>query len=212
MIQLLLVDGDCFAAAGLREFLAGVPDFEVTGCVTSGQETLEQLASQPPDIVVLGCPLPDMPETLLAAEILERGWPTRILFIGAPKELETIYARSQKVRNGYFVRGEPRESMERAIRALARGEPWFSQKIAAILLARLDAAEAAAAEEEEATLTPRQVEILRLVEQGLTNKAIALALKRSEKNIEAHLGRIYRKLNASNRTQAVSIAKDRGLI
>ena len=141
MIQLLLVDADCFAAAGLREFLAGVPDFEVTGCVTSGQDTLEQLAAQPSDIVVLGCPLPDMPETQLAAEILARGWHTRILFIGTPEALERIYARSQKVRNGYFVRGEPQESIERAIRALARGAPWFSQKIAAILLARLNAKE-----------------------------------------------------------------------
>lgn len=93
MIQLLLVDGDGFAAAGLRDFLSSVPDFGIIGSVTSGQEALEQLASHPMDVIVLGCPLPDMPEAQLAAEILAHGWPTRILFMGTSEELEQIYAK-----------------------------------------------------------------------------------------------------------------------
>ena len=210
MIQILLVEVDSFAAAGLRKFLKRVPDFEIIGSASKGQGVLTQLASQPPDVIVLGCPLPDMPETQLAAEILARGWHTRILFMGAPEALERIYARSQKVRNGYFVRGEPQESIERAIRALARGEPWFSQKIAAILLARLNAKEEEEEEEKKGELTPRQVEILLMVEQGLTNRAIALALKLKKRTVDSHMERILQKLEAKNRAEACAVAREKG--
>jgi len=209
MIQILLVEVDSFAAAGLREFLSNIPGFEITGIVNSGQEALAQLATQPPDIVVLGCPLPDMREEDLADEILASGWHTRILFVGAPEALEQIYARSQKVRNGYFVRGEPVDGMERAIRALARGEPWFSQKIAAILLARQSAKEEEE-EEKEGTLTPRQVEILQLVERGMTNREIALILKRKKRTVDSHMERILQQLGAKNRTEACAIAREKG--
>jgi len=204
MIQLLLVDGDGFAAEVLREFLIGVPDFEITGSVTSGQEALVQLASQPLDVLLLGCPLPDMPGIQVITEILAHGWPTRILVIGTSEDLEQVLALGQTGAHGYFVRGDTQENMLAVVRAVAGGETWFSQKIATQLFTRLYA-------KEEERLTPRQIEILWLVEKGTTNKEIALALNCTEKNIEGVLGRIYRKLSASNRTQAVSVARDRGL-
>lgn len=208
MIQILLVEVDSFAAAGLREFLSSVPDFEITDVVTTGQEALAHLASHPPDVIVLGGPLPDLPEEDLADEILAQGWRTRILLIGTTEELERIYAQSQKVRNGYFLRGEPVDGMERAIRALARGEPWFSQKLVPILLDRLNAKEEE--EEKEGEPTPRQVEILQLVERGITNREIALILKLKKRTIDSHLERILERLGAKNRAQACAIAREKG--
>lgn len=87
MIQLLVVDGDCFAATGLREFLASIPDFELGEMMCSGQEMLAQTHS--PDVMVVGYPLPDMSLPQFIEAIAARHWPTRILLKGGVRRFGT---------------------------------------------------------------------------------------------------------------------------
>jgi len=203
MMQLLVVDGDCFTAAGLREFLASVPDFEVGECVNSDQEAL--VLMHPPDVVVVGHPLPDMPVAQFMGEMAERSRPTRSLVMGVSEDLEETLILLRAGAHGYFLRGDTRENMAAAIRAVARREPWFSHKIAAQFFARLNAKE-----EEEGKLTARQVEILQLVEKGMSNKAIALILHRKLRTVKSHLEHIFKELGVSNRTEACRVAREKG--
>jgi DNA-binding NarL/FixJ family response regulator len=203
MIKTFVVDGNYFSATGLRAFLASVPDFEVGDVATSGQEALAHMS--PSDVVVVGHPLPDMPLAQFMDAIAARGWPTRMLVIGAEEELEQVLPLLRAGAHGYFLRGDSKENMEAAIRAVERREPWFSAQIMAQLLARQNSKE-----EEEKKLTPRQLEVLQLVGRGMSNKMIALILHCELRTVKSHLEHIFERLGVSSRTEAYRVARDRG--
>lgn len=200
MIWVLIVEDDHFAAEGLRERFADEADIKVVGIARDGSRALEIMAALQPDVVVLDCKLPDMPGPEIVREIEARGWHTHVLAFSAYNTPELVEEMLRAGALGYFVKGDEPENMIAAVRAVAQGEAWFSQSIGRWVYGKLS----------EIGLTPRQKEILWLVDQGMTDQQIAQTLQMSEKAIEANVARIVKKLHAKNRTQAVSFAKDRG--
>jgi len=205
MIRLCLVDSDPFAAAGLWEFLAGIPDFEVEEVLGSGQEALA--LPKPPEVLIVGF-LPEQTQGSFVETLAARHWPVRILVKGETEQIEEVLALLKAGAHGYFLRGDSKENMEAAIRAVIRREPWFSPKIAMHLLARLDAEEEE--EEEEGQLTVREREVLQMVEKGMSNQMIALLLNRRLRTVKAHLEHIFRKLGVNNRMTACLVAREKG--
>jgi DNA-binding NarL/FixJ family response regulator len=205
MVQLLIVDSDQFAAAGLREFLTGIPDFEVGEVLDSGVLALEQ----PPDIRVVGF-LAQMSQRAFVERLAARRWPTRILVKGETEQLEEVLAILKAGAHGYFLRGDTPENMEVAIRAVMRRELWVSASLASQLVARLTREEEEEEEEGLKKLSVREVEILRLVEKGMSNKEIAVILGRKLKTVKAHLEHIFKKLEVHNRMVACQVAREQG--
>jgi DNA-binding NarL/FixJ family response regulator len=200
MIWVLIVEDDHFAAEGLRERFADEPDLKVVGIAKNGKTALEIMAALQPDVLVLDCKLPDISGPEVVAEIDARGWHTHVLAFSAYDNPEMIEAMIKAGALGYFVKGDKPEHMIAAVRAVAQGETWFSQSIGKWVYGKLS----------EIGLTPRQKEILWLVEEGMTDQQIAQTMQVSEKVVEANIVRILKKLYTNNRTQAVSFAKDRG--
>ncbi len=205
-IRVLLVDDHPALRVGLRVLLehAGVPVIGETG---SGREARALIADLQPDVVVLDCQLPDEEGTAAAMEIKRRGLPTRVLALSSYSDARYVRAMIDAGAVGYLLKDEAPERIVEAVRAAARGEGWFSPKVAA-QVARWARGETIT---QKVELTPREREVLRLVAQGKTNKEIGRALGISAKAVEKHLGEVFAKLNVSSRAAAAAWAVREGL-
>lgn len=205
MIRVLIVDDDHFSAAGLQELLARNADIEVTGLARTGEEALVLLEAQLPDVLVLDVKLPGMDGLEVLEEVRARGWPVGVLVFSAHSDVETVEQMLVAGADGYYVkggRGGPENFLE-ALWSVARGERWLSPILPRVLADQQTTGD---------RLTPRQVDILRFVEQGLTNQSIAQELGMKKRTVDFHMERILQRLGAGNRTEAIAIARKRGFL
>ena len=205
MIEVFLVDNDRFASAGLRQHLDEASDIQIVGSADSGEmalEMLEVLEDQLPQMILARARLPGLTGIQVAMEIRERGWPIKVLVCCLVKDPDSVEALMRSGVTGYFLRDEEApENIVAAVRAVAAGERWYSPTIKKMLDDR---------HLPEGRLTQRQVEILALVERGLTNQGIAQELGVRKRTIDFQIERILESLNAKNRAEASAIARRRG--
>ncbi len=128
-----------------------------------------------------------------------------MLIFSAFDSEERIFRAVQAGAQGYLLKGVPRDELFRAIRAVAGGGSHLQPEVAAKLLQRLTGGQAA-------PLTPRQLEVVRMLATGSTNKEIARAIGVGERTVKYHIAGIFERLGAGNRTEAVSIALRLGLV
>jgi DNA-binding NarL/FixJ family response regulator len=149
-----------------------------------------------------------MEGTAVAAEVRRRGLPTRVLALSAYADERYVRGMIEAGAVGYLMKDEAPGAIVAAVRAAAKGEGWFSPKVAARVAAwaRGDKALSPVAE-----LTEREREVLRLVAKGLMNKQIGKLLGISEKAVEKHLSEIFAKLNVSSRAAAAAWTVREGL-
>ncbi|GAB4580037.1 MAG: response regulator transcription factor [Anaerolineales bacterium] len=205
MIRLFIVDDHPITCDGLAEWLPmKEEDIEVVGTAYSGWDALEKIETLQPDVVLLDCKLPDIAGLAVVKEISLQGWPVKVLAFSGYSDWETVGAMLQAGAKGYLLKMEKRETILDAIRAVARGETWFSQPINMMLMQQIV--------QEEETLTAREMDVLRLLAQGLTSKQIAIQLQIGPRTVETHIGKIYQKLKAQNKGNAVRIAGEKGLL
>jgi DNA-binding NarL/FixJ family response regulator len=204
-IRVLLVDDHPALRVGLRVLLDQAGDIQVIGEAGDTEEALRTIAVQQPDVVVLDCQLPDRGGASAATEIRERGWPTRVLALSS-------YADDGYVRDmvdagavGYLLKDEAPAAIVAAVRAAARGQTWFSPAIAAKI---------AAWERGELPggLTERELEVLRLVADGQSNKQIARQLYITVRTANFHVGNILQKLEVVSRVEAAIWARENGVM
>ena len=206
-IRIVVTDDHPVVREGLVAILSTQPDFAVVGDAASGPATLELVRALSPDIVLLDLEMPQMDgvETLRR---LQRMTPTtRVIIFTAFDTDERILSAVRAGAQGYLLKGAPRNDIFQAIRVVYQGgsllEPMITQK-----LLRQVSQEGPA----DAALTPRELDVLRLLARGLQNKEIALELGITGRTTKFHVGSLLRKLGAGNRTEAVAIAAQRGLI
>ncbi|MFJ8106006.1 response regulator transcription factor [Streptomyces sp. NPDC096132] len=208
-LRLLVADDHAVVRAGLRALLEGEPDLEVAAEAGSGEEAVRLAARLVPDVVLMdlrfgggGGSGIDGIEAVrrLAAEAP-----------GIPAVMLTSYSgRADVVRaleagaRGYVLKAGPPEELFRAVRGAAAGALGLASEVVGELVGRSPAP--------ERELSGREVEVVRLLAEGLSNRAIAEALFLSEATVKTHLVRVYRKLGADNRAAAVSEAVRRGLL
>lgn len=206
-IRILVTDDHPVVREGLVAILNTQQDFAVVGDAASGQATLDLARTLRPDIVLLDLAMPEMDgvETLRQ---LQRVVPdTRVIIFTAFDTDERILSAVRAGAQGYLLKGAPRNDIFRAIRVVYQGgsllEPMIAQK-----LLRQVSQEAPG----DSALTPRELDVLRLLARGLQNKEIAIELGITGRTTKFHVGSLLRKLGAGNRTEAVAIAAQRGLI
>ena len=215
-IRVLLVDDHTLFRKGLRTLLERMPDIEVVGDVSSGDEALERSRDLVPDVILMDVNMPGMNGIEAARQIRGENPHIGIVLVTMFDDAESVFAGMRAGARGYVLKEAEPEELERAILAAARGEVMLAPKIAEKLLAQFERAGNEGARTQPdlpfEALTQREREVLQLAADGLSNKEIASRLGISEKTAKNHTANIFSKLQVNDRTQAVVLALRRGLV
>lgn len=225
--RLLIADDHPLAREGLRAMLAGEPDLEVIGEATDGEEALELCCLLSPDLVLMDVQMPRM-DGLEASRAIKSECPaTSILVITTHESQDYLLEAIKSGAAGYILKEATKAQLVDAVRKVLSGESPLNSELAIRLLRRLT--EQLEREEELAAsafrrlpeecpeslslglLTPREVEVLRLLAQGQTNREIARELSIALSTVKNHVQHIITKLEVSDRTQAAVRAVELGL-
>ena len=210
-IRILVADDHPVVREGLVAVLGTQPDFVVVGEASTGHEVVEQAERLDPDVVLLDLQMPELDgvEALRQLRVARPG--TQVVVFTAFDTDERIVAAVQAGAKGYLLKGAPREEVFNAIRAVSAGGSLLQPLVASKLLQHVRGT-THERQAEIPALTEREHEVLRLVAQGKSNKEIAAELVISERTAKFHVSSILAKLGAGNRTEAVTIAAQHGLI
>ncbi|NRQ36416.1 response regulator transcription factor [Nonomuraea sp. NN258] len=204
MIRIILVDDHPVVRSGLRAMLAGQPDFELVGEAATAEYGVELARTLGPDVVLMDLRLgPGMHGSEATRRIVAMNGP-RVLVLTTFDTDADIVAAVEAGATGYLLKDAPSDDLHAAIRAAATGAGALAPSVAARLLGRVRAP--------DATLSPRELEVLGHVAAGLSNRQISKALFLSETTVKTHLVHIYAKLGVDSRTSAVAAASQKGLI
>lgn len=207
-IKVLIADDHPIVCSGINNLLAKAVGIKVVGEAYSGAEALEKIRSLKPDVVLLDMELSDMKGVDVIKEVNEAGLQLRVLGLSSYDDREFISQLLSNGAAGYLLKDEVPQQIVEAIRGVARGETgWVSRKVAAKLSQIIQKEKEGGSE-----LTPRELDVLRHVVQGMTNGEIGVSLGISEKTIEKHLDTIFRKLGVASRVQAAVLAIRENLV
>ena len=204
MIRILLADDHPVVRDGLAAMLATQPDFEVVGEAGNGAEALTEAARLRPDVVLMDLEMPAL-DGIEAIRRLRAADPAaQVVVLTAFDTDERIVGAIQAGAQGYLLKGAPRAEIFAAIRTVSAGGALIPPVIASKLLRQV--------REDARMHLPREKEVLELVAAGLANGEIAGRLFDHERTVKFHVSSILSKLGAKNRTQAVRLARERGLV
>lgn len=213
-INLLIVDDHPIVRDGLVAILTTQPDFRIVGEAASGQEALALFQQDQPDVVLLDLEMPEMDGVELIRQLRVARPDVKTMVFTAFDTDERILSALQAGAKGYLLKGAPRAELFDAIRIVHRGGSLLQPVVASRLLNQIatPATGGQAGGELVEELTPREHEVLVLLAQGKQNKEIAAELTIAERTVKFHISSIFGKLGAGNRTEAVTIAVQLGLV
>lgn len=210
-IRILVADDHPVVRDGLVAMLSTQPDFEIVGEASTGRETVRKADFHRPDIILLDLEMPDLDGVEVLNALRARQLNIRVLVFTAFDTDERILGALRSGAQGYLLKGSPRAELFHAIRVVHEGGSLLQPVVVSRLLKHVSA-QSTADEEEAPGLTQRELEVLQLLAQGLRNQEIARQLTISERTVKFHVSSILSKLDASNRTDAVKKAVQRGLV
>ncbi len=208
-IHLLLVDDHPLVREGLRAVLGAEPDMLIVAEAANGREAAQQAQQHQPDVIIMDVLMPGRDGIAATADILRHNPAARILILTSLTEVERILPTVQAGALGYVAKNRPPAELITAIRTLHQGGVHLPGGLARRLLR---AGDSTAATPPIEALTDRELEILKLVAQGLGNDAIAAQLVVSSRTVGVHVSHILDKLFLENRTQAALYALRHGLV
>jgi DNA-binding NarL/FixJ family response regulator len=204
-IRILVVDDHPVVRTGVRGMLASQPEFDVVGEAADGEEALRRVAELNPSVVLMDLRMPGM-DGVEATKLIRAQHPaTQVLVLTTYDTDEDILRAVEAGAVGYLLKDSPREELFRGVQAAARGESALAPAVVSRLMGRMRTPPGLA-------LSPRELEVLALVADGTPNKEIARSLYISETTVKTHLGHIFTKLGVDDRTAAVTVALERGIL
>ena len=209
-IRILIADDHPVVRDGLRAMLSTQPDFQVVGEAVNGAEAVQLATRLKPDVTLLDLEMPDLDGVSALAQLRALDPQARVIIVTAYDTDERIVQAIVAGAQGYFLKGAPREEIFRAIRVVYEGGSLLQPIVASKLMQHVS--QQASQPAETVSLTPRELEVLHLLAQGKSNKQIAAELVITERTTKFHVSSIFSKLEAANRTEAVTIAVQRGLV
>ncbi len=209
-IQIVVVDDHPVLRDGLSAVLSTQPDFRVIGEAENGVAAVEIIVELRPDVVMLDLEMPEMDGVETLKRLREHNPDIRVIVFTAFDTDERILAAVQAGAQGYLLKGAPRDQIFEAVRVVHSGDSLLQPVVASKLLREMS--QTSKSTETFGSVTPRGLDVLRLLARGLQNKEIAEELGITERTVKFHVGTILNRLDAGNRTEAVTIALQRGLI
>lgn len=204
-IRLLIVDDHPVVRAGLYGMLASQSDFTVVGEADTGAAAVALVEQLRPDVVLMDLRMPELDGVAAIQAIKARRLPSEVLVLTTYDSDSDILRAIEAGATGYLLKDAPREDLFRAIRAAARGESVLAPTVATRLMGRMRVPV-------DESLSAREIEVLLLVARGASNKMVATHLHISEATVKSHLIHIFSKLGVADRTAAVTVALERGMI
>jgi DNA-binding NarL/FixJ family response regulator len=203
VIKVLLVDDHPVVREGLRGMLSGEDDLQVVAEAGGAAEAVAAVRKHHPDVVLMDLRMPGADGVEATARVLAQRPRTRVVVLTTYETDSDILRAVEAGAAGYLLKDATRQDLAQAIRAAARGETVLAPSVAAKLVSRMRA---------PVDLSPREIEVLRLVARGRTNAEIGRELFISEATVKTHLLRTFGKLGVSDRTAAVTSALERGIL
>jgi DNA-binding NarL/FixJ family response regulator len=217
-LRVLIADDQPVVRDGLAMLLGLIDDVEVVATAADGLEAVEHARSQQPDVVLMDLRMSGLEGAEATRQILASLPHTRVLVLTTYADDEFLFGALQAGARGYLTKDATAEEIEHAIRAVAAGQTHLDPAVQQRLVnAVLDQTPTAAerdpppASELPDELTPREVEVLKLISAGLSNSEIADTLVLSNATVKTHINRIFYKTGARDRAQAVRYAYQHGL-
>ncbi len=213
MIRVVLVDDHPVVRAGMRAVLERSEGLLVVAEGGDGATGLRLAEEYRPEVLVLDINMPDMTGLEVTRRLRKDGYDKGILVLTLHSDSKTVFETLEAGANGYVLKDEALESLAIAVRAIAAGDSWLSPSVAGKVVRRLADGKPLEIAEPELPIdfTPREIEILKLIGQGLDNEAIAETLVLTKRTVQNHVSNIYSKLGTSSRTEAMLFAIQHGL-
>jgi DNA-binding NarL/FixJ family response regulator len=206
-IRILIADDHPVVRDGLVAILSTQPDFAVVGEAADGASVVAQVARLHPDVLLLDLEMPGMDGVAALEALRQQGNAVRTIVFTAFDTDERILGAVRAGALGYLLKGTPREEIFRAVRTVHAGGSLLEPIVAMKVLRQVRQPAPA-----PSPLTARETQVLQSLAQGRQNKEIARDLGISERTVKFHVTALLHKLGAGNRTEAVTIATQRGLI
>lgn len=207
MIRVIVADDHPIVRSGIVGLIALDDDIEVVGEASDGVEAVELARSLQPDVVLMDLRMPRLTGAGATARLAEELPAVRVLVLTTYESDDDILGAIEAGASGYLLKAAPQEEIVAGIRSVAGGHTVLAPSIAATLVTRMRTAT-----EERPQLSPRELEVLKLVADGLSNPSIARALFIGEATVKTHLLHVFEKLGVSDRTRAVTLALELGLL
>ena len=203
-VRVVVVDDHPVVRAGLVGLLSGEPDLEVVGEAADGAAALVLVAEVLPDVVLMDLRMPGVDGATATGTISAQHPQVRVLVLTTYESDTDILRAVEAGAAGYLLKDTPREDLIEAVRGIARGETVLAPSVASRLVAQVRQA--------DQRLTPRELEVLAGVARGGSNGQIGTELFITEATVKTHLLRVFAKLGVDDRTRAVTVALQRGLL
>lgn len=215
-IKILIVDDQSLFREALRTLLCAFSDFEIVGDAANGEEALRMVLQSSPDVVLMDLRMPIMDGVEATRRIMQLNKSAKVIVLTTFDDDENVFEAIRAGAVGYLLKDVSSEKLTEAIRAANQGEYFLLPSITAKVVSEFSRISRPTPKNIEKfmpdPLSPREIEIIRLVATGASNKEIADKLVISEGTVKNHLSSILSKLNVRDRMQAVLKAKELGII
>jgi DNA-binding NarL/FixJ family response regulator len=205
MIRILIVDDHPVVRTGLRAVVESQDDFEVVGEAATGEDGLRRAALDEPDLVLMDLQMPGIGGVEATRRILALEPAPFVVILTTYDTDADILAALDAGAIGYLLKDAPPDVLFSSIRSAAAGETALAPAVASRLVERVR-------RPERGTLSGRELDVLELLAEGVSNREIAVRLHISEATVKTHLVHIFTKLDVDTRTAAVAVGVERGLI
>lgn len=207
-INVVIVDDHVMVREGIKQLLEMDGDIRVIGEAGDGEEGLRVLEEKDPDVLLLDINMPKMNGLEVLEKIREKGIKRKVLILTLHNEMDYIIKAKNIGVDGYVLKDSELAVLRKAIFSVYEGNTFFQPSLIPFLNGKEKKAETA----QEDSLTKREMQVLKLVAEGLYNKEIANRLSISEKTVKNHMSSIFRKIHVSDRTQAAVYAIKNGYV
>ena len=210
-IRVIVADDHPVFRDGLKSLLDSIPDTQFVADASTGEEAIEKAESSQPDVVLMDIRMPGLNGIEATRRIVETSPGTAVLMLTMLEDDDTVFAAMKAGARGYLLKGADQAEIVRAVKAVASGEAIFGPAIATRMMSYFSTRDPATHSAALPDLTAREIEVLGLIAQGLTNATIARQLVLSPKTVRNHVSNIFSKLQVADRVQAAIRGREAGL-
>ena len=212
LIRVVLADDHAVVRKGIRQFMEEAGDITVVAEAADGDAALEAIRREKPDVAVLDIQMPRRTGIEVTRAVRDERLPVGVLVLTAYDDDPYVQAVLEAGANGYVLKNASSDEIVQAVHTVNEGQMALGPAVARKIVSRWMSAGQTPPEPAEARPTPREMEVLKLLTRGFTNKAIAAQMKISERTVQGHIASLFDKLGVSSRTEAVVRAAQLGWV